>query len=343
MMKKQSRSSLTCLLAFTAIGWSVTASAQDEAPQAIGDYHMHIQGPAVSVEIRRMKSAKPEMFAEMSDQILDERTGEDAIRILDRAGIRQGTLLSEAYMFASPMMKPAPADIVELTRTENRFNVDAGLASKGRLQAFISVNPIAPNAMDELNYWRDRPGVDGLKLHLANSGFDTRSPGDIEKLAAVFDFSRRNALPIAIHVRNVKDYTADDARAFIEKVLPQAGDLPVQIAHGGSWGGLDQATVDTLSLYADAIEKKAKGTKNLVIELALVVIDTKTDPALAASYARVMRRIGMDRFILGSDWPAIYTPDAYYTLLRSQLPLKPDEWRVIFGNEAPYFKHPRKH
>jgi len=319
------------------------ATAQDTPLEAIGDYHMHIQGPGASAEFRRLKAANPKIFEMMSDDMMHDRTGADALKTLDSSGVRQGTLLSVAYTFASPLMVPPPADIAGLTRAENAYNVEAGLASGGRLKAFISVNPIWPGAMAELAYWRDRPGVDGLKLHMANSHFDPRSSADVEKLAGVFDFARKAALPIAIHVRNAKDYTTDDARTFIDKVLSKAGDLPVQIAHGGSWGGLDQATVDTLSLYADAIERKAPGTKNLVIELALVVVDKKTDPALAASFAKVMRRIGMDRFILGSDWPAIYGPAEYYALLRTQIPLEQDEWRTIFANEAPYFRHPRGH
>lgn len=335
------KSSLICGVALFAALWSAGAPAETGASAAIGDYHMHIQGPTATAEINRMKATKPELFAEISDDLMHQRSGEDALALLDKAGIRQGTLLSVAYVFASPFLQPPPADIAGLTRAENAFNVAAGLASRGRLQAFISVNPLAPNAMDELDYWRDRPGVSGLKLHMANSQFSPRSPADIEKLAAVFAFAGRNALPIAIHVRNAKDYTTDDARAFIDKVLPGIGDVPVQIAHGGSWGGLDQATVDTLSLYADAIGKRAKGTKTLRIELALLVVNDKTDPALAASYVKVMRRIGMDRFVLGSDWPGLYTPDAYYALLRKQLPLEPAEWRTIFGSEAPYFKHPR--
>ncbi|MBY8825261.1 amidohydrolase family protein [Sphingomonas colocasiae] len=344
MTKSTLRSSLAVGAALFAAAWSMTARAEDKpaaAPVAIGDYHMHIQGPAVTADLRRMKAAKPEIFAGMSDDMMNERSGADALAVLDKAGVRQGTLLSVAYMFASPLMQPAPADMAALTRTENAYNVAAGLASNGRLQAFISVNPLAANAMDELNYWRDRPGVSGLKLHLANSGFNPRADADIEKLAAVFAFAGRNALPIAIHVRNAKDYTADDARAFIDRVLPGMGDVPVQIAHGGSWGELDRITIDALALYGDAIAKQAKGTRNLRIELALLVVNDKTDPVLAGDYVKEMRRIGMDRFILGSDWPAIYTPDQYYALLRTQLPLTPEEWAVIFGNEAPYFTHPR--
>jgi predicted TIM-barrel fold metal-dependent hydrolase len=348
-MKFISRSGAAGLFALACAAWSISAQAQDVAPapvetiQAIGDYHMHIQGPGISAELQRLKAADPKIFEMMSDDMMHDRGGADAVRILDLAGIRQGTLLSVAYMFASPLLKPAPTDIAGLTRAENAFNVDARLSSDGRLKAFVSVNPIAPGAIEELTYWRNRPGVDGLKLHLANSGFNPRLPGDVEKLAGVFDFARSAALPIAIHVRHAKDYSAEDARVFIDKVLSKAGDLSVQIAHGGSWGSLDQATIDTLSLYADAIERKAPGTKNLVIELALVVIDKKTDPALAAAFAKAMRRIGLDRFILGSDWPAIYTPGDYYALLRTQIPLEPEEWRTIFANEAPYFRHPRGH
>jgi hypothetical protein len=329
------------LLALLLCAWPITSRAQEvgDAPGiAVGDYHMHIQGPAATSQIRRMKAAHPELFAGISEEIGGERDGAAAVRALDEGGVKEGTLLSEAYVIASPHNAPLPPDLAQLTRRENTFNVRAALASGGRLKAFVSVNPLAPNAIAELRYWRHRPGVGGVKLHLGNSGYDPRSATDVARLASVFCLANRYDLPVAVHVRNAKDFTLADVQTFIDKVLPSIGEDTIQIAHAGGWGGLDQVTLDGLALYADAIERHAPGTEHLFFDLAAVVLDEKTDPKLAAGLVAVMRRIGLERFVLGSDWPALSKPADYYRLLRSQLPLEAREWNILAANEAPYFR-----
>jgi predicted TIM-barrel fold metal-dependent hydrolase len=51
-----------------------------------------------------------------------------------------------------------------------------------------------------------------------------------------------------------------------------------------------------------------------------------------------MREIGLDRFLMGSDWPARATPGDYNKLLEAQLPLTRDEWIVVLGNRATVFR-----
>jgi predicted TIM-barrel fold metal-dependent hydrolase len=317
------------------------AQAAPPATMAIGDYHMHVQGPAVTANLGRAKAKEPEFFAMLPDLMLHERSGRQALAALDASGIHEGTLLSAAYMISSKMLALPAADIARLTRAENRFNVEAAAASHGRLQAFISVNPLATGAMDELAYWRGRPGVDGLKLHLANAGFDPGSATDVAKLAAIFAFADRAALPIVIHTRTKKSWGTDDVRSLIDKVLPQADHVPVQIAHCDTWIGVDQAALDSLRLYAEAIEHHAKGTEHLSFDLSGLFLNDKNDPVMLQAFVAAMRRIGLHRFVLGSDWPVFVKPADYYALLRSQLPLTAPEWDALSRNEAPYFQHRR--
>lgn len=307
-------------------------------PPAVADHHMHIQGPDISAELRLVYARKPEFFKGIDKSILDVHTGADAIRQLDDAGIAQGVLLSQAYSFASPFAADDHPDVVNMTRRENRYTVDAALASGGRLKAFISVDPLVDSALPEIAYWAGQPGVAGLKLHLANSGYHPDSAQDIAKLAAVFDAARKAHLPIVIHLSNEKPYSAVAINRFIDEVLPHAGDLPVQIAHGGGGGGIDAVQLDDLAAYGAAIARGAPGTKNLVIDLAVVLLEPGEDPALGRRMAEEIRKIGPSRFVPASDWPAILTPKAHNALQESQIPLTDAEWRIILANKAPYLR-----
>jgi predicted TIM-barrel fold metal-dependent hydrolase len=313
-----------------------TAAEIAALPPPLADYHMHIQSSALSAELRKIAKSKPELFALIEGDMLDRRLGSDALKVLDAAGVRYGVLLSEAYMFASPLA-PIPGDTAAMTRAENAFNIAQAKASKGRLIAFIGVDPLSPTAKAELTYWTRARGASGLKLHMGNSQLNMDRPGDCAALGDVFALAGREKLPIVIHLRGGPVFTPHMVNAFIDEVLPRAGGSPVQVAHGGGQGGLDEATVQSLTTFADAIEAKKPGTPNLTFDLTLVVLDpAHTDKALAKRFVAAMRRIGIERFAFGSDWPALGGTAKTVREMEEGLPLSAAEWRVILAHRAPW-------
>ena len=322
-----------------AVGEAAAAfvNSSRHLPPPVADFHLNIfQGPALTAELKRMAVRNPKPFSHMLPIALKVRTGAEVLKLLDQAGIKRGVSLSGAYMFGSSFAKPDKLDVPRLTREENRFNVEGALRSHGRLVAFVGIDPFVPSAINEMRYWAHKPGVTGVNLHLANSGFKPDSPAQIAMLAHFVGVARKLNLPLIIHVRSGVAYTKADAERFINDVLSHAGNLPVQIAHAGGWGGIDEPTLDALSAYGAAIARKAPGTRNLFFDLALVVMNDKTDPEYLKRFVALMRKIGLDRFVMGSDWPGMYTPAAYDSLVESQLPLTPVEWRQVLGNRAPY-------
>lgn len=332
-------SAAVLLLIIGALAWAALPSPPAGLPPAAVDHHMHIQGPAVTKALRQLASHDLGVrgMSLLSPSLFRERGGSEALRVLDAAGIRQGVLLSEAYMISSPAVKwDGPVNIPKLTREENALNVAAARSSGGRLVAFVGINPFSTDAMDELRFWAGKPGVAGVKLHLASSGFIPGSPKMVATLAGFVDEARKSNMPLVIHVRHASDYPKGDVDIFIKRVLSHAGDLPVQIAHAGGWGGLDDATLDALDAYRYAIARHAPGTRNLRFDLAVVVVWPWTNRHRLERLARLMREIGLDRFLMGSDWPARATPGDYNRLLEAQLPLTPREWVKVLHNRAPY-------
>ena len=68
-------------------------------------------------------------------------------------------------------------------------------------------------------------------------------------------------MPLVVHLRGAASFTAANVATFIDKVVAQAGDLPVEIAQGGGYGGIDQPTLDALSVHGDASHAIANGAQ----------------------------------------------------------------------------------
>lgn len=309
-------------------------SAPRDLPSPVADHHLHIQGPEMCAALLRLKERNPSVFQGVDPSFLNPRTGADALRLLDAAGIERGVLLSEAYMFGSPLMAPDHPDVARLTRAENAYNVAEAKKSGGRLVAFVGVDPLSDTALPEIDHWSGH-GAAGVKLHLANSLFDFNAAEQMDKLAGVFAAAGGRRLPIVVHLRNRLEWGATQADAFIDKVLPAAAGAPVQIAHGAGWGALDTPTVVALEAFSRAIAAKKPGADSLTFDLAVVAAPW-TKPEDPAAFVRVMREIGMVRFCFGSDWPAKYTPEEEVNFLKTTLPLTSDEWRIIFARRAPF-------
>ena len=346
---RQARTARRAMLT-AAILFSSTGALAEPAPRA--DHHMHIQSALITDWLQDMQKAMPGVFEGISGDIFKVRTGGDAVHELDRAGIRQGVLLSAGYMFGFSAVPLAPEEMARRMRAENRFNVDQALASNGRLVAFVGINPFLGNALDELEYWSRQPGASGVKLHLGNSGLDLGNPDQVKTLAAFFAAASKARMPLVVHLRGAAPFSNVNIATFIETVLSEAGDLPVQIAHGGGFGGIDAATLEALRLYGDAIERKAPGTANLVLDISAVAqldlsklasvptegIETRTADEWRAAYVAQMRKIGLDRFVLASDWPALTPPAEYFAAERKALPVTDAEWTTLCENVAPYLR-----
>ncbi|UAL12600.1 amidohydrolase family protein [Caulobacter segnis] len=291
------------------------------------DHHMHVHSPAI-LEILPAYCASPMRKNPCDQRFVAPLTAADALKAMDGAGIRQGWLMSTAYLAESPLAAPLP-DAANVVRQANEFTVGLARSRPDRFAAFVSVNPTAPDALAEIARWKGDRAVTGLKLHLTNSGVDLRDPEEVAKLAAVFRAASANGWTIMIHMRTgAADYGARDVRVFLDQVLPAAGDQPVVIAHAAGWGGIDAVTLDALGAFADALRRDPRLGRNLRFDLAQVFTDRAT-PEDRARTAGLIRRIGPDHFVAGSDWPFSGDLKTYFATAYAGPELTPAEWAKI--------------
>jgi predicted TIM-barrel fold metal-dependent hydrolase len=246
--------------------------------------------------------------------------------------MRRAAVLSLAYQFGAPYR--TTTDEQANVRTENDW-VDRQVGRyPGRLVGFCSFNPLAAYALEELERCGRIPNISGLKLHFTNSDVDLRNREHVERLRSVFRMANARRFPIVVHMRTLDPtYGQRDAEVFLDDLLAEAPDIPVQIAHLAGWGGYGPETDRALAVFADAIAAGDPRTRNLYFDISAVV-----SPGLSAHtkqlIVRRIRQIGVRRILFALDGEP---PLAAWANVMS-LPLEPAELRTIAGNLAPYFR-----
>lgn len=265
-------------------------------------------------------------------RVREPMTAEQLIEQLDDAGIRHGVVLSVAYWFGS-RSTPFTADEYEKVRAENDWVAQQVARYPERLVAFCGVNPLREYALDEIGRCASIKGVKGIKLHFGNSGIDLRKAEHLEQLRRVFKLANDRGLAIVAHLWTGPEYEqhgAEDARLFLEQLLPLATSIPVQIAHMAGGG---RSTPAALTVFADAIAASDPRTKRLYFDVATLTAGQSAEGL--RNDATMMRRIGFDRILYGTDTAPPFARQSW-TTFRVEMPLSDDELRIIESNALPY-------
>lgn len=327
------RLKLAAVLAMAGVALGVGAAMAQDAPPVAVDHHVHVHSPAILGFLPGYCSS-PGRVGACPEVFIRPLTVDDLLADMDAAGVRRAWLMSTAYLAESPMMVPPRSDAPDLIRSANDFTVDLARTHPDRLVAFIGVNPLTPTALPEIARWADDPSASGVKLHLTNSDVDLRDPTDVAALAAVFRAAAAGDKTIMIHMRTrADDYGAQDVRIFLDQVLPQAQGVPVVIAHSGGWGGLDDNTWAAMTAFAEVIELNPEVGRELYFDLAQV-FDADTPDGDLARLVVLMRRIGIERFVAGSDWPFSGPLDGYLNDAFARLPLTTGERMLVRQSDS---------
>jgi predicted TIM-barrel fold metal-dependent hydrolase len=221
-------------------------------------------------------------------------------------------------------------------QAENTWTAEQAARFPDRLIAFCSLNPVSDAAIETLRHCAADRRFKGLKLHFANSRVDLLNADHVRRIREVFAAANRAGLPIVAHVRNSDTYGAREAHVILEKLLPAAPDVPIQIAH--LWGGANFAP-DALAVYAEAVAARRPATRRLYFDVADAALVANT-PELAQVVADRLRQIGLDRILYGSDAAFGNHPDpgGSWAAFRKGIALSPAELEKIAHNVAPYLR-----
>jgi predicted TIM-barrel fold metal-dependent hydrolase len=289
------------------------------------DYHQHLYSP----EAGARSSPGPK--------------GIDAnflIAQLDAAGIGRAVVLSVAYSFSNPN-KPLVPNEYAYVMAENDWTSAQIAKYPNRLLGFCSVNPLRPYALKEIARCAKDPNLrTGLKLHFGNSDVDVDNPEQLARVRRVFRAANEHRMGIVVHMHaNIdrhRPYGAKEARIFLEKLLPEASDVTVQIAHLAGGGGYDDpATDEALSVFVEAIDRKDPRMRNVYFDACGITIPGVWEDEADLIVKRI-RQIGINRIVYGSDAATADSLPKDALERWHRLPLMQEEFRTIENNVAPY-------
>jgi predicted TIM-barrel fold metal-dependent hydrolase len=298
-----------------------------ERPTPLADHHQHLFSAAA---VARAPGA-------------GQVDADELVRLLDRAGIRRAAVFSLAYQFASPNRPPVEREY-DAVRAENDWTSAQVEKYPDRLRGFCSVNPLADYALDEIARCAKDPRLRiGLKMHFGNSDVDLGNAQHVERLREIFRDANERRMAVIVHLRSTisrkRPYGAASARAFLDRVLPAAPDVPIQIAHLAGAGSYDDPLVDeAIGVFVEAIAKSDARLKRVYFDVSGVagLGDWKSKADVIAAR---LRQLGVERILYGSDGAGGRNPTpAEAWVAFTQLPLTAEEIRTIATNLAPYMR-----
>ena len=280
------------------------------------DHHQHLL---------RSAATPPKGFALSADQLIAQ---------MDESGIRRAVILSIAYQFGSPSRPPIDNEH-ERVKEENDWTREQAALYPERLTAICGVNPLKGYALAEIERCAKDLGLRrGLKLHFGNSDVNLDDTAHVLQLQRVFREANRHRMAIVVHLRSntKRTWGAVQARVFLQKLLPAAPNVPIQIAHMTGAGGYDYPGIDpAVGVFVDAIAARDKRMERVYFEISGVFLEqweSKVDLIV-----KRLRTIGLDRILYGSDGPPLPNWRAF-----RKLPLTEEEFRQIERNIAPYLR-----
>lgn len=288
------------------------------------DYHVHLQDSATVQLGYRMLKAFRQAPAKIDSLVLNADT---IIERLNRAKFEKAWILSNAYWFGSPFT-PIENEYEEVKK-QNDWIAEQAARYPERLIPFMSVNPLKPYALKEIQRCADSKHFAGIKLHFANSKINLFDTAQLSQLQKVFALANKNRLILFVHFRSGKDWKGKaNAKILLKQLLPFAKETKIVIAHMGGWGKFDKPTNNALKVMVSYLHKTGTSGRNLYFDLSAVFPISKKEEHQGAKSKEVrdqvevlkkhIKQIGTDHILFGTDWPLIEI-DPYIRLLDSAL------------------------
>ena len=311
------------------------------------DHHMHVVSPPM------MKMLKEK---DLPILLGEDHSAQVILSWLDQAEFQKATILSAAYLWASPHISPPKENVEQLIREENHWTALQQALCPERLRGLMSFSPLDTEAaLREMARCDEKEGLKGIKLHFDANGVDLMNPEHLRRVRPVFQEAARRQLPVLLHY-GIKDdpeepggISPEALDLFLEEIFFKAPGLKMQFAHG-----IGLFSRDTEASFRRLITRRREHREiayNVWIDISAALVDQATaeyyEGLLSATPEEEFRRIaerlrefGMERVLFGSDFDASPTlnPRDYSRFVRENLPLSPEEMERLFTNPGPFWE-----
>jgi predicted TIM-barrel fold metal-dependent hydrolase len=315
-------------------------SAPERAPWV--DHHVHLLGP----DLLRDWKALGVPFSRR-DEIYLSAAGLLGAVGAETPAVGGVVLVSMAHMygrsgFRAEMGLPIEEERARAAR-ENDHVAREAARTPGRAVAFCSVAALRPYAEAELDRCHAELHAAGVKLHLAASDVDLTDASHLEAIGRILARAEARGQPVLLHVDpQRRGLVAADIARFARTVLEPRRELTLIVAHLGGSGGYGPWTRQVFGTLVDWLEERriaGDPRPRVFFDTSAVILEEEsegvppTTPEEAAALGPDLRRAGLGRIVLGSDYP-VFDPRRTLALLGERAGLTPGEIATIAANRA---------
>ena len=229
-----------------------------------------------------------------------EFNAQRALFAADSIGLNRALILSNSYSRGASQKH---------AQTENNFIASEVAKNPSRVAGACAVNPSKDWAWKEIKRCASL-GLKVLKLHFMASGLDLRKETDYEIAKATLKNAELYNFTVIVHA----NYPRSSRPGEIEKLKQLIEAFPNTRWIIGHLFGREFEALQGLS------------HSNYFVEISVVPVWLKTEDQ-RQKLVTVMRSIGVEKFIFGSDWPVIHPAETLKAF--NLLPLSKEEKEAV--------------
>lgn len=316
------------------------SAASPEEPPPLFDHHVHLLGPDLLRDWKALGvpfSRRDEIYLSAAGLL-----GADGAETPAVGGV---VVASMAHMygrsgFRAEMGLPLEEERARAAR-ENDHVAREAARTPGRAVAFCSVAALRPYAEAELDRCHAELHAAGVKLHLAASDVDLTDAAHLEAIGRILARAEERGQPVLLHVDpQRRGLVAADIARFARTVLEPRRELTLIVAHLGGSGGYGPWTRQVFGTLVDWLEERriaGDPRPRVFFDTSAVILEEEsegvppTTPEEAAALGADLRRAGLGRIVLGSDYP-VFDPRRTLALLSERAGLARGEIATIAAN-----------
>lgn len=203
---------------------------------------------------------------------------------------------------------------LDFARTQNAFVAKESKNNPKKVSGACAVNPLMDWAVEEMRRCK-QDGLKVLKLHTVASGMDLKLESDLRDFKKVLKEAQALKFTVLVHGSFPKGQRGNEVDVFI-KTINEFPNIRFVLGH----------------LLGQEYQHLTKlKHPNFLVEISVTPILLK-DEAEKKNLTEVMKKVGINKFIFGSDWP-IYHPAETLKALKT-LPLSDSEINQIVYTNA---------
>ncbi len=246
----------------------------------------------------------------------------DMTTVKSLCGVQGMDVISMGNMYRNINFFPEGDGLLRMQQ-ENDFILSAAQSCGDACRAYIAVDPLLNDAVEELQRCHELDSTIGLWMDFKVSNVYLTSYLHRQYLKDILQECSRRSIPVYVQLDpGHPRYGIDDMRFLMDSVMTTVGHLSMRVAHMGGSGGFHEANEKIINQYLEYREQgKVPERHDIQWDLSAVGLDKTFERSKVLSeeqfekLEKYIADLGSENIVFGSRYP-LYDSQDYISVLR---------------------------